>query len=40
MSYEIFAGTNKDYYLTTSTKALSQNLPIFKEVLLGDNFEE
>ena len=40
MSYEILAGKDKDYYLSCSTKALHQNLTIFRKVLLGDDFEE
>ena len=40
MMYEIFSGKDKDYYLTTSTKALHQNFNLYKKVLIGDAYEE
>lgn len=40
MTYEIYSGSDKDYYLSLSTKILNQNFNLYKKVLIGDQYEE
>jgi len=40
MSYTIFSGKSKDYYMSCETKHKNQIKILFNKVLIGDNYEE
>lgn len=40
LSFAIFSGTNKDYYLSCEIRYKGQNKMLYNKVLIGDNFEE
>lgn len=40
MTYRIYAGKNKDYYLSVETKHRGQTHLLHTKVLIGDDYEE